>query len=428
MSIINRGDAPHTATQPIGEVNGQSFFNISYTNYPRQELSSSDPNYSRERGRAINHNSKDGIKPMTKEEQDFERQLNKTMIKKFTMAIFSFDVTKFSFPVGYNEPRTFIERASDLFCFLATSYMEKVVRETDPQQRLSLFTIGIIAAFHLYAQPKKPWNPVLGETFVGKWPNGITIYGEQTSHHPPVSNVQITSPDNSWKVDAQFNFEIDQGIFQIDIIQKGKIVLTIYDGTRYVWEFPTISVFGIIKGERTIRVKSPLEIRDETHKLTSYVQISPKKNKKINELKHARVTTVYGGVFHGKTYDEKKTKFTSIISGDYASKLYINGEQCWDIATDLSQKPLEIIPDDEILPSDCRYRIDRGFLIQNDMDTAENAKKIIEELQRRDAKLRSSDKKGKKENTKKTEKQREREEKLQKDLKNIDHEIESEVM
>lgn len=420
MSILNRGEAPHQNNQVIGEINGQSFYNMSYTNYPIQELSRNDLDYSRERNRAINFNSKDGIRPMTKEEQEFEKQLNKQMIKKFTMAIFSFDVTRFSFPVGYNEPRTFIERSSDLFCFLVTSYMEKVVQETDPEQRLSLFTVGIIAAFHLYAQPKKPWNPILGETFVGKWPNGVTIFGEQTSHHPPVSNVQLRAPDDSWKIDAQFNFEIDQGIFQIDIIQKGKVVLTISDGTTYVWEFPTISVFGIIKGERTIRVKSPLEIRDKTHNLTSYVIISPKKNKKIDELKNPKVTSVYGGVFKGKNYDEKKTKFLTLITGDYANKVYINGEQYWDIATDLSIKPLETIQEDEILPSDCRYRIDRGFLIQNDMESAENAKRIMEELQRRDAKLRvPNDKKGKKE-TKKSEKQKEREVRLQKEMKHFD--------
>lgn len=432
MSLVQRNDAPrNSAPKAVGELDGHHYYNVSYCSVPRQELQPNDTDYARERDRAINHNSKDGVNPMTKEEQDFEREINWQVIKKFTMAIFSMDVTKFSFPVGYSEPRTFIERASDLFSFLTTSFMDKVVNEQDPQKRFALLNAGLIAPFYIYLQVKKPWNPVLGETYIGRWPNGTTIYGEQTSHHPPVSNIQIRPPDNSWKVDSQFNFEIDQGVFQIDILQKGRTTLTLSDGTVYEWEFPTISVTGILHGDRVVKVKGPFEVFDLTHNLSSHIKISPKKNKKIKELKDPKVTTIYGGILRGKYSDKNKT-FLTVIHGDYTDKLYFDGEEIWDIQKDFTCRPLEVLPQDELLPSDCRFRLDRYKLITSDLDTADKAKLIVEELQRRDSKLRQANKKEKREKStvkepqkksEKAKKRKDRDSKLQQDLEKVDFEI-----
>jgi hypothetical protein len=46
------------------------------------------------------------------------------------------------------------------------------------------------------------------------------------------------------------------------------------------------------------------------------------------------------------------------------------------------------IDENELLPSDCRFRIDRSMLIQGDVSGAEEGKILIENLQRRDVKLR----------------------------------------
>ena len=38
MTLRNRGNAPHQSSQPVGKVNGEKYYNASYTNYPMQEL------------------------------------------------------------------------------------------------------------------------------------------------------------------------------------------------------------------------------------------------------------------------------------------------------------------------------------------------------------------------------------------------------
>ena len=136
MELINLKEAPRT-NEPVGELEDRKYYNASYTDFPKHELQLKDSNYVRERSVAITCNTKDGVKPMTKEEQEYERQLNWELVKRFTMAIFTMDVTRFSFPVGYSEPRTFVERATDLFSFLVTEYIDKAIEQTDPQLRLA---------------------------------------------------------------------------------------------------------------------------------------------------------------------------------------------------------------------------------------------------------------------------------------------------
>ena len=403
MSIISRKSAP-TTSEPLGLVDELPILNSCYTGFPLTELQPKDQDYKGERTIALEKNSQDGIKPMTKEEQDFERQLNWQLIKKFTMAIFKMDVTRFSFPVGYSEPRTFLERSVDLFTFLVQGYVDRAIATPDPAKRLAIIGAGVIAGFHLYLQQKKPWNPVIGETFVGRWPNGVSIYGEQTSHHPPISALQLFPPNGGWNIEGICKFEVDPGITQVNILQHGDIKLHLPDGSLLEWEFPTISVVGLLRGDRIVKVKGPLEIIDHTNQLQLHVDIAPKKDAKKG-LPKPRTTTIWGGVYSIPEYERlKKPKdlpFIVSITGDYADKVLINDEVVWTLESDIVSRPYCQIPDEDLLLSDCRYRLDRSLLIRNEMEKADNAKTLVEVAQRKDAALRADyEKEAKKANKK----------------------------
>ena len=111
---------------------------------------------------------------------------------------------------------------------------------------------------------------------------------------------------------------------------------------------------------------------------------TPESATKANPTRY-RVTSVQGGV---RTTGQ--TNFTTLIHGDYCDQVFINNKKAWDIKSDLTSRPLKEIPDADLLPSDCRFRIDRGMLIDEKNDEAETAKTLIEELQRHDYKLRES--------------------------------------
>lgn len=366
----------------MGKVEDHVIYNTSFTGFPKTELDEPDDDYAGERQRAKTRIDDYGIQPMTQEELDAERALSWVLLKKFTMAIFTMDFTKFSFPVGYSEQRSFLERTADLFTFIADDYAQQMVDCGVPETRLQLLTTGIIGAFHIYMQSKKPWNPVLGETYYGKWPNGVEIFGEQSCHHPPVSDFQIYGPNNSWSCHAHCHFSISSGVRQVDVIQRGTFVLEFNDGATYEWEFPTISVTGIIRGDRYVLIKGPLVVKDTYNDLVCQVEIAPKADKSRGIPKQ-RQTTIYGGILDGSGKN-----YISKITGDYANKVVVDDEELWNIDTKIAHRPLAPVDEDMILPSDCRFRIDRMYLINKKLDIADEAKIIIEEAQRREEKLR----------------------------------------
>jgi hypothetical protein len=322
---------------------------------------------------------------MTKAEQDEERALNWKLIKRLTMAIFHMDVTRFSFPVGYSEPRSFIERSADLFSFLVSDFLDRAVACRVPEDRLAAVAVGVVASFHLYLQSKKPWNPVLGESYVGRWENGCALFGEQVSHYPPITAVQICSPTDAWRISACFQFGIDQGLLKIDVLQRGTTHLEFRDGTVIEWEFPTIRVVGLLRGNRIVRIHGQFRMCDIRHRLSVKVKVFPKASKRRG-IVNPRATTVWGGV---QAPGARKDEFCRSITGDYADELFLDGQSVWRLDTCFARRPVGDVEPSDLLPSDSRYRIDRAMLLQGDMEAAEQAKVLIESLQRRDVKLRA---------------------------------------
>lgn len=47
---------------------------------------------------------------------------------------------------------------------------------------------------HSFEKWKKPFNPILGETWEAGLPDGSSIFMEQISHHPPVSAFHLEGP------------------------------------------------------------------------------------------------------------------------------------------------------------------------------------------------------------------------------------------
>ena len=386
-SLLDRREAPtKDGAKVMGKPNGMSIKNTSYNCISPVSLPYKDDDYSYEIDRAVNHKCKDGVYPMTKEEQDAERAVSWGLVKKFTKNIFTLNFTNFSFPASYSEPKSFLERTADIFVFLAEKYIDQCAEEKDPDMKLLNIAAGIVAGFHIYMQAKKPWNPVLGETYVGKWESGARIYAEQTSHHPPISDWEIFGKDDSWHCHSHCSFTIDSGMREVDINQSGIFHLDFKDGNMYEWEFPVIQVYGIIYGDRIIRVKGPVIIRDMKNNLVCEVQIQPKKDKS-KKIDTSVATTVYAFTYEADDYGKKERK---VMRGDWTDKLTVDPDNTvlWDIKVDRVKRPIVTADREEMLPSDSRFRLDRAFLIQKSTEAADEAKTTIEESQRREEKLR----------------------------------------
>ena len=268
MSLVSRKEAPISGSISEKAVAaGVKIQTTSVVGFPRTELPNTDNDYTYERQRAKTKMTPEGLKPLTKEETHEEHQMTKALLKKFTQNVVQGSGTSMSFPVAYSEPRSYLERTSDLFAFLVETYIKKSIECTDPVEKLVQITTGILAGYHLDLNTKKVFNPYLGETYMSRWENGSTIYAEQVSHHPPLSVFQIYSPDGSWYCYSDpVKFDVDNNMMSsLEISMVGLFHLQIKNGPTYEWEFPVVYVAGQIKGDRIVRVKGSIEVKDVTN-------------------------------------------------------------------------------------------------------------------------------------------------------------------
>lgn len=77
-------------------------------------------------------------------------------------------------------------------------YLNYAASKTDPVERFKAFVTSNIAFLKIGRTFKKPLNPVLGETYQARGPDGTNIFVEQTSHHPMVSHYLMDGPFDLW--------------------------------------------------------------------------------------------------------------------------------------------------------------------------------------------------------------------------------------
>lgn len=99
------------------------------------------------------------------------------------------DITKISMPVELNEPISFLQRAAE------QNEYEHLIREASHEpnslKRLALLAIYSITTYaNVEGRSRKPFNPILGETYELFTPN-FKFFAEQVSHHPPVCAFHI---------------------------------------------------------------------------------------------------------------------------------------------------------------------------------------------------------------------------------------------
>jgi len=104
-------------------------------------------------------------------------------------------------PACVLEPRSLLQSYGSAF---GRSDLFTPMSDADtPQQRLELvvaFYLSQLKCMRPTRAALKPYNPLLGEIFVGKWPaaseeeSSVYFLAEQVSHHPPVSAFYAESP------------------------------------------------------------------------------------------------------------------------------------------------------------------------------------------------------------------------------------------
>ena len=128
-----------------------------------------------------------------------------------------------SMPVRMFEPRSYLQKLADVWVYPA--FLSAAADPAcPPERRLQLVSTWFVAGLqHVYQSWRKPFNPVLGETWAAGLADGTRIFMEQVAHHPPVSAFEMAGPGGSYTF---------TGISQPDVSYKGADVKTTAKGTR----------------------------------------------------------------------------------------------------------------------------------------------------------------------------------------------------
>jgi hypothetical protein len=159
---------------------------------------------------------------------------------------------------------------------------------------------------------RKPFNPILGETFQASF-GDYEVVVEQISHHPPVSAFQIFNPKQKRApfVDGYFKFEASTGLRKLVGSKKGVIRVTFPD-TKQVVEavtFPKTEFHGMMKGTRTVNFLGDFKIKDDANGYYADIIVCPDKKGWFSKMWSAtKADKVQGIVTNCRNFDYRDQK------------------------------------------------------------------------------------------------------------------------
>ncbi|KJE94332.1 oxysterol binding protein 9 [Capsaspora owczarzaki ATCC 30864] len=158
------------------------------------------------------------------------------------------DLTKVTLPTFVLEKRSLLEMYAD---FMANPMAWlKVGDSNDPKERMMQCVFAYITSFHGFKKgtiAKKPYNPIIGETFECQYDltaegAGISTYfAEQVSHHPPVSAFYFENKQKGISIAADVWTQSKFLGTSVASLLVGQSTLTLHKrNEQYVMTYPNV--------------------------------------------------------------------------------------------------------------------------------------------------------------------------------------------
>jgi len=257
----------------------------------------------------------------------------------------------------------------------------------DPLERFKFVIAFVYSGLHMtvHSEPlKKPFNPILGETYQGHFPDGTQIHCEQTSHHPPITSWLVVGPHDAWRLSGSGEWVAAFRGNSIKAGQRGTLRLSFLDGTLITYTLPQVNVGGVLWGDRIIEYEGSGVFKDEANKITAelFMPIPNQAGWVSSWFSKKHPSDHFVGDIH------REGKPVCHVEGSWLGALEYDGQRVWTHTDTAMLSKHERVPDAQALPSDVRHRDDMELLRKGDAKAAAAAKVKLEEAQRRDAKLR----------------------------------------
>jgi len=177
------------------------------------------------------------------------------------------DLSRVVLPTFILEPRSFLDKLSDYFYH--ADILSQAVKEDEPFMRMKQVVKWYLSGF--YKKPKglkKPYNPILGETFRCYWehPSGSKTYyiGEQVSHHPPISAYYVTNRQDGFTLSSSILAKSKFYGNSTSAILEGSATLSLLPrGEEYQMTMPYAHCKGILMGTMTMELGGKVSIECE---------------------------------------------------------------------------------------------------------------------------------------------------------------------
>lgn len=203
-------------------------------------------------------------------------------------------------------------------------------------------------------------------------PDGTKFYGEQTSHHPPVTNFLLDGPDNLYRFSGFFEYKAWlSGLSSIAGSRIGKQIISFKDGGLISIQDPSIEISGLTYGDRIHNVQGVLVITDHINKLEASVTYNPQREKSVLKSFRNKLwkssgsnviapTDIINIVITQKslTNASKKEVIVSEGQGSWLEYIDFDGVQYWSIDEEL---PKWKFVNDVRLPNEMKE-----FLLESD--------------------------------------------------------------
>ena len=307
------------------------------------------------------------------------------------------DLSTISMPVSANEPLSLLQRAAEQleYSTLLDEAANPSKKSVDRLLYITAFAISTLSAARVKERAiRKPFNPMLGETFeLVREDRGFRFLVEKVSHRPV--RMACHADAEAWSF-AQSPLPTQKFWGKsAELITEGRVRITLHKtGDRFSFTPATSFLRNIIAGEKYIEPVGSMTVTNET------------------TGEHATVTFKPGGMFSGRSEDVAAQtfsatgdelpqgllgKWTSSLSLTSASNPSSSEPPIWTASAlrpetskrygltlfAASLNEITALEAQNLPPTDSRLRPDQRALEENEFERAEELKARLEEAQRR---------------------------------------------
>uniref|UniRef100_A0A673BC88 Oxysterol-binding protein n=1 Tax=Sphaeramia orbicularis TaxID=375764 RepID=A0A673BC88_9TELE len=302
------------------------------------------------------------------------------------------DLSKVVLPTFILEPRSFLDKLSDYYYH--ADLLSQAALEESAYGRIKQVLRWYLSGF--YKKPKglkKPYNPILGETFRCCWlhpqTDSCTFYiAEQVSHHPPISAFYVCNRKDGFSISGSILAKSKFYGNSLSAILDGKArLLFLSRDEEYVITMPYAHCKGILYGTMTLELGGKVTI--ECEKTKCFIELEFKLKPFLGGS--GSVNQISGKISVGE-------EILATVDGHWDSEVFIHEkrsglqEVLWNPGSDIRSSRLKRqvvqLEQQGQFESERLWQHVTSAIMDRDQLRATQEKFVLEEAQRKEARER----------------------------------------